>query len=361
MPWYRPPREKLRSRIRSDFRYEFKNAAAALPGTIESGFVESLVGVSDGLHGRLDQVYRDAFPHLARGLALRRWGANYGLFMNRATYAEGLANAVGSNGTVVPVGTILTRADGFEYRTTAQVTWNAYEEKPVPVKARTPGESGNMLPGFAFLTFGTTIVGALPQLSIEAPGLTGGSDAETETNFLARILEELDQPPSGGGPGDYKRWAKLVTGVTRVWEFGNTPSIGHVTVLAMRDNDDTPFPSDPELAEIKAKIEEFSPINLAGLHVLKPIAAPIDIHIELTTEPNAVESEVKAAVVQRLRDMVAVRSSPPPDDDHVFFKSWINEAISGASGELDHKVLSPAGDITLAQWELVTLGSVMWA
>ncbi|MBC7211588.1 MAG: baseplate J protein, partial [Pseudomonas sp.] len=39
----------------------------------------------------------------------------------------------------------------------------------------------------------------------------------------------------------------------------------------------------------------------------------------------------------------------------------IAEAISGATGERDHKVISPAGDVQAAPNELLTYGGVLWS
>lgn len=148
------------------------------------------------------------------------------------------------------------------------------------------------------------------------------------------------------------------------------PKVGRVTVLIMCDGEDDPFPDLARRQEVWEWIRLFAPIalpfpfdvdNPSDQSVLSPNPHPINPTIELTLEQDADPAETKAAVTQALLDMIATRASPPPDGNGVFYKSWLNEAISSAPGELDHKVTIPAGDIVLAQWDLVTLGTITWA
>ena len=118
MPFVRPTREQIRRRVQGDFIAAFGNDAVLYEGTMEYAFCEAIVGISHAAHGRLDQVYRDAFPHLASEAALVKWAAFYNVFRLKATYAASqITIHDGVDGTVVPKGTIFTRADGFEYAT----------------------------------------------------------------------------------------------------------------------------------------------------------------------------------------------------------------------------------------------------
>ncbi len=361
MPFYRPTREEIRRRVQSDFRAAFKNDAVLIQGTIEHAFCEAIVGVSHAAHGRLDQVYRDAFPHLASEPAIIKWAAFYGMFRNRASYATGIMGFNGEGGAEIPTGTIVARTDGAEFRVTEGGTIDEGTIE-LPVKARVPGAGGNTVAGVE-MALQSTLDGVFPAVLVLAPGLSGGADAETAAALRTRLLELLAEPESGGGPGDYIRWAKLVTGVTRVWEYGKVPSIGHVTVLFMRDldtvgDDPDPFPDDLELATVKAKIREFCPIHLSDetLHVLKPIDLPIELEIELTVEDGQVLEDVKAAIIKSIQDMLATRIHlAAVDGGQTLYRSWISEAISTAPGEKDHKLIVPADDIVLDQWQLPTL------
>lgn len=362
MPFYRPTKAEIRRRVQSDFRKVFGNEAVLYEGTIEHAFCEAVVGLSHAMHGRLDQIYRDAFPHLASEPAQRKWAAFYGMFFKRATYATGIVRFYGPPGLSVDQGQVITRDDGVEHRTLASGTIpGGGDYVALEVKARKPGLAGNTPQNTNWVP-NPTIVGLAHIENVSAP-LLGGAEAEVAAELLARLLEQLAEPRGGGKRGDYVRWAKQVPGVTRVWEFGRVPKLGHVTVLFMRDGDDgTPFPSDPEIAEVETELLAECPLHLAGLHVLKPVKYALAIWLDLTIEPGADLGEVQDAIVVALQDMVAVRAEPSSEAGALFYQSWISGAASAVAGVLDVKVVVPAADVVLAQWELCTLAAtdVTW-
>ena len=356
MAFARPTLAQIRRRVQSDFQHAFKNDAVLYPGTIEYAFCEAIVGLSHAKHGRLDQIYRDSFPHLASEPALVKWAADYNMFPNKAAYAEGPVRIYGVAGTAIPNTTILARqADGFEYRTLQDEVIGGSGFVDALSRARVPGVAGNYESSLTNqLALQTSIGGVVSIAESVIPHFTGGSEAETPAELRVRLLELLASPPGGGQTGDYIRWAKLVTGVTRAWEYGNTPSIGYVTVLFMRDGDTDPFPGAPEIADVLAQINEFAPIALPEPIVQSPIEAALTIEIELTIEPGAVQADVEAAVSASIIAMIRARAEPAPADGTPFYRSWISEAISTTSGELDHKLNLPAADVSLFQWQIVT-------
>lgn len=355
MPFFRPTITTIRRRVQSDFRKVFGNDAVLYEGTIEHAFCEALVGVSHAQHGRLDQIYRDAFPHLASEPAQRKWAAFFGMFFKRATYATGLVRFYGVEGMSVPQGQVITRDDGVEHRTLASGIVAVGEDYvAIEVQARKPGLAGNTPQNTNWVP-NPTIVGLSAIENVSGP-LLGGAEAELPAELLARLLAQLAEPRGGGKKGDYVRWAKQVPGVTRAWEFGRVPKLGHVTVLFMRDGDDgTPFPSDPEIEEVEAELDAEAPLHLHGLHVLKPIEKALSIELDLTVEGDADLGEVQDAIIKALQDMVAVRAEPSAIAGAIFYRSWISGAASAVAGVLDVKVVTPAADIVLAQWELATL------
>jgi uncharacterized phage protein gp47/JayE len=258
----------------------------------------------------------------------------------------------------VPKGTIYARADGFEYITLEEIVVVPGAGIYAQAKARTPGALGNC-PDDTTLMLQKSIPGlgvyAEPSGSV---GFTGGVDAETIPALRTRLLAILAEPAGGGKKGDYVRWAKMVPGVTRAWEFGNVPKVGNVTVLFMRDGDDTPFPNLEARAAVVDMLTLFAPIALpapALSTVLSPIEHPLTLEIQLTIEDDAVASDVRDRIVQAIRDMLATRVAPPAVAGTVLYRSWISEVISTTLGEKDHKLLAPLDDVVLGQWELPTL------
>lgn len=365
MPFYRPTRDEIRRRIQSDFRFAFGNDAVLYVGTMEYAFCEAMVGLSHAKHGRLDQIYRDAFPHLASEPALVKWAAFYNVFRNKALYATGNVTLSGVDGSPVPKGTILVRSDGFEYRVLDDhlIGELAVGEVLLAVQAKIPGALGNStLPGDTQLRVQSSLDG-VDSYCESASGLSGGADAEEVTALRARLLAILAEPAGGGKVGDYVRWAKMVTGVTRAWEYGRVPKLGHVTTLFMCDLEANPFPTPTKVAEVKAMQMLFAPIALPEPIVQEPLAHALTLEIELTIEDDAVLADVKTAIVASIQEMLKVRMAPPADiGGGVLYRSWISEAISLTVGEKDHKLNIPAADVALAQWKIPTLDAadVSW-
>jgi len=364
MPFYRPTLEQIIDRVTSDFEYEMGSTAARIPGTVEYALVRAVAGLSHNLHGRLAQTHKDAFPHSAEDIEMQKWAAFYDVFRIPAAPSLGVLLFNGTNGKPIPVGTRLVRADKREYKT-IEAAVIAGGEAQVAAESVLPGLGADVLPGATF-TLKDPLDGVYLYAQT-ATGFTGAADVELYRDLRRRLLGRIRTPPKGGGPGDYIAWAKRVPGVTRVWEYGKTPSLGHVTVLAMRDLDDVggPIPDGPELAAIEAEILKFCPLHLAGLHVLAPLNLELELEIELLVEDNKDPVAVKAAIGKSIQDMLATRARPAKQDGVVLYKSWISEAISTTPGEMDHKLLAPTDDIVLTQWQLPTLmdpvGQIVWS
>lgn len=379
MSFERPPLTEIIRRTVSDFEYELGSQAPRLPGTVEHAFVRAGAGVAHGLHGRIDRVRRDAFWATSSDEELIRKAALFGVFHIPATRASGFIIAPASVlNAPLPAGTIFARDDGTLYETTTTVLAEGFNAV-APARALLSGAAGNMPIGTT-LTLQSPVAGFFGSGTAElvpdpadAQWATG-ADAESTASLRRRLALRLASPPKGGGPGDYIRWAlggsdadkvpagaTPPVGVTRAWEYGKVPKIGNVTVLIMCDDDEDPFPSPAKLAEVKEWIMLFAPIALPEPIVLAPNPKVLNIVFSaLTLDNDADITVVKAAIVESLRNMIAVRATPPKDGTAKFYKSWLNEAISKTPGEVDHKISTPAGDLSLAQWDLVRLGTVTW-
>lgn len=367
MPFKRPTLTDIINRDTSDFEFELGSKNARLPATPEHAFVRAHAGVVHGLYGRLDNVALNAFVDTCEDERLIKMAAFFGVFQIPAKRATGEIYFWGNAGVVIPKGTLVVRSDGVRYETTVEDT---ITEPPgfvaIPARAVVAGAAGND-PGPNSYTLVNPIGGAASYAEPKTPFITGGWDAETTLSLRMRLKYRLANPPNAGGPGSYIAWAKEVGGVTRVWEFGKiddqgNPKLGWVTVLFMRDDDTTgdpptpdPFPGVPEVAEVKAKILEYAPLHLAGLHVQAPIDKPVSLTIEITPDTAA----IRAAVVEAIQDMLAERANPPKADGATFYKSNFYDALADVDGLDDYKITVPAGDLTVDQFELLTIDAAL--
>jgi uncharacterized phage protein gp47/JayE len=204
----------------------------------------------------------------------------------------------------------------------------------------------------------TPIAGIDSDGTVAGSGLIGGTDAETDAALLVRLLARLQQPPTGGGPGDYVSWAKAVTGVTRAWQYPNRDGLGTVAVFFVRDGDYTLkagdsgiIPSAGEVAAVQAYIDAVAPVT-ADVTVYPPTAVDLDMTINLLPNTSTVQDAVEAEIAAYL-----VREAEP---GVTLLISQMNEAVSIAPGETDHIITVPAANKTHTAAQLPVTGTYTW-
>lgn len=349
MPFNRPKLTELVNRIRLGIRSrlttdELRRADAEIYG-------RELAGVAHGLYGNLEWMAKQLIPDTAEEEWLDRW-ASIWLDEPRkvAAASVGSVDVTGSNGVVIPAGTVLVRDDGAEYTTDAEVTVAA-GVAVLAVTASLAGAAGNDIAGTA-LSFATPIVGLTSSATVTAAALTGGADIESDDALRARLLARIKEPPHGGSANDYVNWALEVPGVTRAWVYPLELGAGTVTVRFVRDDDASLIPNAGEVTAVQDYIDALRPVT-AQLTVVAPIAAPLDFTIALSPGTAA----VKAAVEAELADLIRREAEP----GGTILISYIREAISLATGETDHVLTVPAADVTHTTGQMATMGTITWA
>ncbi|WP_432721300.1 baseplate J/gp47 family protein [Jeongeupia wiesaeckerbachi] len=307
-----------------------------------------------GLHqmyGYLSWLAQQLFPDSAETEFLDRW-ASIWLPQGRkpAALAQGSVRLTGTPGTLVPAGTALTRADSFEYLTTAEVVIAANGSADVALASREAGATANADAGTA-LTVTTPIAGLQSSASVIAPGLTQGADEEDDAALRQRLIARIQNPPQGGSAADYVSWALEVPGVTRAWHLPALNGLGSNAVVFVRDNDASPIPDANEVAAVQAHIDAVRPVT-ADFTALAP--APLAVNYSVRVTPNT--SAVRAAVVTALQNLHEREAEPGTP----LYLSRINEAISQADGEFDHILFAPTADIVPATLQMPLCGDVTW-
>lgn len=355
MPFNRPDLPTLIERAVADLESRLPGADARLRRSNLNVLARVHAGATHGLYGYLDWLAKQILPDTADAEILERH-ANIWLAAGRVpvAYASGQATVTGTNGAVIPAGTVFKRADGAAYAVETEVTIAA-GTAIVTIVAEVAGQAGNADAGSA-LTLDSPIAGVNAAATVTAGALTGGADVEDDDSLRARLLERIQQPPMGGSKADYVAWAKEVPGVTRAWCYPEEQGDGTVTVRFVRDNDASLIPDANEVAAVQAYIDELRPVA-AELFVVAPVAAPIAFQIHLVPAT----ASVKAAVEASLRDLLLREAEPEGGyGEGKILVSHMREAISLAAGETDHQLVSPAADVTPTVGQMATFGSIAW-
>jgi uncharacterized phage protein gp47/JayE len=350
MPYSRPELIELRDAAYADIE-RIPGADARLAFGNLNVLAHILAGTTDGLYGYLEWSSRQMLPDTAEAEYLERH-ASIWLEDGRkpAKASSGGVIVDGQAGTTVPAGTQFVRGDGLQFVTTAEVTLGG-ATATVQVQALTAGALSNTAAG-SKLTLVSPIAGISSQATVDPAGVVDGSDVESDQDLRGRILQRIQEPPSGGSSSDYVKWAKEVPGVTRAWSYPLEMGAGTVTVRFVRDGDVSPIPDAAEVEVVRAYIESMRPVT-GELYVVAPAAVPLNFQIQLT--PGT--ASVKAAVEAELRDLILRAAAP----GQTLLISHIREAISIAVGEEDHVLIAPAANVVHAVGEMATFGGITWS
>jgi uncharacterized phage protein gp47/JayE len=195
---------------------------------------------------------------------------------------------------------------------------------------------------------------------------TEPEDVELDDSLRSRLVDRIQNPPSGGAANDYVQWALAVPGITRVWIGPQALGPGTVTVWVVSDDEDPITPSPAKIIEVFDYIEARRPVT-ADVSVVAPLLLDLDLTIQI--KPNT--AEVQEQITNELLDMVyrdaalaGSYKSPGELNDGKILLSRIDEAISIAVGEEDHLITiinggAPA-DVEPADGYLIVLGTISW-
>lgn len=351
MPFARPTLTEIIDRVIADIASRVVGVDGAVLRRSLLGILgRAEAGAAHQLYGYIDWVARQAIPDTAEAEYLERWASIWRITRLPADFASGPVTFTGSNGSIVPAGTIVQRQDGQQYATQADVTI-ASGTATATVLASTAGTTGNTAAGVKLILL-SPIAGVQSQVTVAAGGITGGDDVETDEKLLARLLQRIQNPPQGGAVADYVAWALEVPGVTRVWVSPLEMGAGTVTVRFVRDNDTPIIPDSGEVAGVQAYIDARRPVT-AEVFVAAPTAVPLNMTIKL--EPNT--AAVQAAVLAELQDLITRDAAP----GQPILISRLREAVSIAAGESNNQITTPTADVTHTTGQMAVLGTVTFS
>lgn len=245
---------------------------------------------------------------------------------------------------------MLAALNGLLYAAVVDATLANNGAGQLQVQALSVGALGNASVGTT-LQFVSPVLGVASAAIVGADGLAGGADIEGIDAYRARVVERFALQPHGGNQDDYVTWAKAQPSVTRAWVLRNWVGLGTVGVFVVNDNAADITLTAPELERVKVGIEDLRPVT-AEVYVQSPTLVPV--HYTLSVTPDTVR--VRAAVEAALQALHARES----DLGARMYLTHISEAISGAAGEDDHHIASPAADLVPAAHELLVYGGVTW-
>lgn len=351
MPFETPQYPEIRERILADLQ----NALGLGPSprrSIIAALAGALAGAAQGAHGFNQWVSRQVMPDTAEASNLERWASIFGVARKPSTFAAGQVGIKGSLLTpnaVVPIGTII-QAGPLRFQAIGEgVMVDGFAE--TLVEALEPGAAYN-LPEGEKVYLPTPLPDLLSSGHVDAPGITGGTDPETDESLRERLLLRLQEPPRGGVAADYVAWALEVPGVTRAWALPLHAGIGTVGLTFMRDGEGDGVPTQQQVDEVAAYVGTQMPI---GAQLVAFIPGVLEVDFELSITPDT--PSLRAAVEASLSDLLDRESKPSGS----ILLSHVHEVISTTPGEQDHVLVTPNANIAIGAGQIARLGEVTWS
>jgi uncharacterized phage protein gp47/JayE len=351
MSFNRPTLKELIEQSKNEFQNRLSGYADSVRFSLSKIFAYVIAGATHLLYGYLDWISKQALPDTADDEILIRWGIILGVNRKNATYAERDIELSGTVGSTIPDETyIVNPITGIEYKTTSEATIGSTGVITVHIESLTSGSSSNVDSGDT-LKLVSPISGINNEVTVKSTNLVEAEDIEDIDDYRLRIVSRLQNPPLGGAEADYETWALEVSGVTRAWVYPNHLGLGTVGVSFVQDDETDIIPSDAKVTEVQNYIDELRPVT-ADLTVFAPIKNIVNLTIEIKPNTTTIQNNVKA----ELEDLFKRKSEP----GGIIYLSEISEAISVASGETAHHLISPTSDIQATTGRISTLGAITW-
>lgn len=345
MAYPRPSLVELQKRIYTDI---VSNAGikSLLKRSIIRAISYALAGVVHLLFGFIDFVYKEAFPTTCSEAVLYIWAYIFNVPRKNASFSKRRVKFLGANGSYIDQGTIL-RMDEVEFivQEGGYITGGFYSPM---VECSLAGVNGNIETG-AELSLAQPIAGVQPKIEVLEADAIDGEDIEDVELWRSRLIEKIQNTPHGGSLPDYEMWAKQIPGVTRAWPYENYTGLGFVGLAFVLDGALDIFPDSAKVNEVQTILNSLRPVT-ANLVVFSPVKQEIDFTIQLNPNTPAVQD----AVTESLKDLFKREASP----GGTVYISRIREAISLATGEDDHVLVSPTANIVSPTGNLAVLGTV---
>lgn len=249
----------------------------------------------------LDNVLQAGFAETSFGTYLKMRAHEHGITERSATKASGPGAGLitGTAGTVIAANSVFATSSGIQFQTTASTIIGDNGQGVVDIEAVNAGSQGNVPAGSI-----TVIPVAIPGVTsfTNTAATTGGSDAESDADLLARLLEKVRQPATSGNVAHYVQWAKEISevGDVKVIPLWNGPGTVKVVIVDVNKQ-----PANATiLSDVQAHIEDSRPIG-ATVTVESAEALNIDVMATLQLETGALLSDAQTAFEKSLSDYTA--------------------------------------------------------
>lgn len=328
-----PTLDEIRQAILRDV-VSLNPKADTAPDSDNYARASSLAAVAEGLYAHQKWIIKQFFPDTADAEFLEKHAALRGISRREATHASGVgAEVFGNDGAVIEAGKQIVTADGRFYEVVEQGQISG-KSAVLKVRSLSTGANQNIIQPLN-ANFMSAPAGV--QTACVLREIVGGTNAESDTSLLERLLNRIRRPPAGGNKYDYKEWALDVAGVEAAFVYPLRRGLGTVDIAITSNND---LPSDETVQRTQAYIDEMRPVTAKGAFVVKPTVRRVDFTIRVKLSGatlSQITEEIKAALREYFNQLL-------PTEELVLSKC--EAVVSNLIGIADSDIVTPSGNLT---------------
>lgn len=332
MPYEAPSFDAIRSRALRDIRSQLPDADITSDSDNHVR-ASSVSAIAEGIHQQAAWTARQIFPDSADFEELKRHAETRDVYPKSATVSGGSLTVTGTAGAKVLAALQVRHiATGRIFTTTSNATIPSAGTISVAVASIDAGADLNGIEGAC--TF------ISPPLNVDSACIlaetAGGTDDESPESLLARYLDVLRNPPSGGNIADYRRWALSVNGVSTVLILPKRRGGNSVDVVITSSGGPS---SAAVIAACQAFIESVAPAA-ADIWVFTPEIVEVNLVARVKPAPNYTLDSLRGPVEGACEQVIA-----PIVPLETLYLIRLSAAISALGGVIDLRILSPSGNV----------------
>ena len=324
-----PTLEEIRDSILRDYQTYYPNADISEDSDAYAR-ASSLAACAEGIYAHQKWLIKQFFPDTADTAFLEKHAGLRGLRRRNATYAAGKGATVSGNpDAVIAVGLQIKTEDGRFYETTESAVISADGTAVVAVRSLATGAAQNIKTATKG-SFMAAPVGVSSDVVLN--DVVGGTNKESDSSLLERLLNKIRRPAAGGNRYDYKDWALDVDGVEQAYVYPLRRGLGTVDIAITADND---VPNDDTVRRAQAYIDDERPVTAKESKVVKPDVTKVNFNIQVKISGVSF-NDIKTAIRNALTDYF---NGLIPGDDLIV--SQCEAVVSDLIGVVDRHFVAP--------------------
>lgn len=324
-----PTLEEIRASILRDYQTYYPNADISEDSDAYAR-ASSLAACAEGIYAHQKWLIKQFFPDTADTAFLEKHAGLRGLRRRNATYAAGKGATISGNpDAVIAVGLQIKTEDGRFYETTESAVISSEGTAVVAVRSLATGAAQNIKTATKG-SFMAAPVGVSSDVVLN--DVVGGTNKESDSSLLERLLNKIRRPAAGGNRYDYKDWALDVDGVEQAYVYPLRRGLGTVDIAITADND---VPNDDTVRRAQAYIDDERPVTAKESKVVKPDVTKVNFNIQVKISGVAL-SDIKTAIKNALQDYF---NGLIPGDDLIV--SQCEAVVSDLIGVVDRHFVAP--------------------